>query len=294
MSAVKAGQFDIKLLQSIEEPDLFVEKVLSAFELKENDSYEDNIFMRTMPKALSGKDDDFKNGALASIIEKADKVSGKERHAVIALIQAGANPNLLCKRERYDSELTCPLYQVSYSQDKAYAQALLLRKADVNIKTFGKLPVIWTAHTVELAKFLVEKGASATGRKSHGLTLLHQVMEHENYEPSLLRYYVSRGLDIHDQDNVSQATPLHDICSWPSEFNGIHQEKLKILLELGADTTTLTNNWGVTVLQKIENNIGLQDDEELRAHYQNLKDIILEHFYKEEAKRLRNICIDGI
>lgn len=102
---------------------------------------------------------------------------------------------------------------------------------------FYELPIL-KAKSVEMAKFLVEKGASMQVRGSDGETVLHEACSHE-YPLALLEYYIEHAkVDVNSRAK-QHYTPLH---KWVlNSYYGClekalpdMQKKLAVLIAAGA------------------------------------------------------------
>jgi len=248
-----------------------------AVQPQKGDSYEHNAFISIIPRVLKDKDQDFKHKLLTSILEKGKKVADIERYLIVALIEAGVHSDFGCKRMEESWETERPIMQVAYSQDCAYAHAILSRGANPNIARGFRPPVLFDIYTMKLARILVSYGASVDmGFTSYRRdALLDQVAGQEKYEPKLLRYYEDRLGPLADRNNWH---PLHEVIGHRENAT----QKLSILLDLGYDSE-LPDKFGRTLLDRLKE---LSDRPQARLLYQPLIDVILVHQAKNAIQHI--------
>ncbi len=255
----------------------------------EGDSYEDNFLTDTVPVAFKDEDEVFKNAILANILRKESDASVQERYLIIALIKAGASPNI-CVMDSPDRWIY-PISQIVYAQDAGYAQALLSRGAYPN--RFGEASPIKSAHTVELARVLVDYGTKIKlPIRGSEEPLLNMIAEKSYYEPELLRFYSRLGLSVNAQSKYRKETPLHKAVDKALWGNAIALEKVKILLELNCNVH-LHDCFNKTPIDYIDDELNdIRLTYHGRKHFKFVKDIIIKHEAYSNAKTFRNIALD--
>ncbi|KAJ5078599.1 ankyrin repeat ph and sec7 domain containing protein secg-related [Anaeramoeba ignava] len=91
-------------------------------------------------------------------------------------------------------------------------------------------------YSLEIVKFLVEKGADINSQNLNQTTPLHLICQNQNqYSFEIVKFLVEKGADINIQ-NLNQTTPLHLICQNQSI------EIIKFFIEKGSDINLKTLN----------------------------------------------------
>ncbi|XP_028395304.1 uncharacterized protein LOC114519378 [Dendronephthya gigantea] len=116
----------------------------------------------------------------------------------------------------------------------------LLKSVDVNAKDTDGWTVLHSAvteGTLEIVKYLVQKGADLNGKKTNGSTVLHSAVAKGNLE--IVKYLVEHDGDVNGRDTDGW-TVLH------SAITDGTLEIVKFLVEKGADINGKnTNGWTV-------------------------------------------------
>lgn len=236
-------------LRKINEWEDFVRSIPKEYIPQESASFEDNVFMDIIPAALSQATQEFKDDIFADTLVRHP---GRLEHLLcIALIEAGANPNILnsahVKNTSYPIAHICGFEIVRDDYD--FAKALLDRGANPNV------PVDYWSHEhdydekhtplvriydLKLAELMVQYGANpkAVSSKSKK-TFLHLAAQKKQYSPSLLQFYIDNGVDVNAKDSCG-STPLERIVLDQQSHvrESEHQklrDKVSILLANGAD-----------------------------------------------------------
>jgi ankyrin repeat protein len=208
-------------------------------------SFEDNVFMDIIPAALSQATQEFKDDVFAETL--VGPLSRVRQLLCIALIEAGANPNLL--KSTHVNNTLYPITHVCVPDDYDFAKALLDRGANPNVAVdywslehnyAEKHTPLVRIYEPKLAKLMVQYGADVKALSSRSKkTFLHIVSEEGSYPKELLQLYIDSGVDVNAKDSCG-STPLERIVLdqqshvIESEHQTL-QDKVSILLDNGAD-----------------------------------------------------------
>jgi len=289
----------IATLKTINDPYRFLEN-LPERNRKKFQSYTDNILVKVVPPALEDKSQKIKNDVLEAALKTMRiaynyRQEGYVRALIVAVIQAGANPNLESK------EYDVPLFHSSYDGDDIeYARTLIDLGANswTYVGDFRRIPLFFIAQTPELAELFLENGADVGEcQLGNNAAVLHEVAMSYRKAPELLELYLSKyRLNIHAQTKDNK-TALDQLLNYRAYYEAGEKDipkfikKLKILLKHDAQYLN-----GLEYIQK-----ELQREEiEETGVFETTKSahgILTQHHdslepYRQEAARLRDICID--
>ena len=106
---------------------------------------------------------------------------------------------------------------------------------------YGARPFIIAAKSgrLEMAKFLLERGAAITARNNRGLTALHEAADRGQAE--MVDWLLSRSMEINSRDDI-QYTPLHFAANGVFTNESHYVAVAKVLLAHGADVNARTRD----------------------------------------------------
>ncbi len=286
----------VNALRQIDDFSEFILSIPKKYIPNEDASFEDNILMDIIPAALADASQEFKDDILADNFMTGG--NGIERLRCVALVEAGANPNILSS-EHINSE-EYPIGRIgSYRhKDYDYVSALLARGANPNIfisyRDFvpgiasEKHTPLVKVYGLELAKLMVEYGADPkTVGSASKKTCLHVAAVHEEFPADLLEFYIKHGVDVNAKD-LGGVTPLESIIL--NEQRHAHEsehQKLKnkviLLLDKGADFRR-----ALYFIANIRRSCTWDVDDKYRILHMQLRG---HEAYMEETARLRNILL---
>ncbi len=224
------------------------EKAKKDIEVKkvtvENDSSSNKTEKQTKPI------EDEQKTVMASVIENNDDedLNAKDSMGYTALHKAVFSKHfdevklLIDKGARVDvqdkHELTPLFYAVMRNDEKMIKFLVETGNANVNLGKYNNPLSIAISHGyMELAEYLINKGANLDQQDSIGRTLLHKVAEDGNL--AAVKFLVDKGAKLDVLDKWKE-TPLHVAAN--VKVNKGHTEIVDYLIQKGADIN-LTHNY---------------------------------------------------
>ena len=159
-------------------------------------------------------------GALASLIETGNRKAALER------IRAGADVN------EAQPDGTRPIHWAVYKVDYELLQALIAKKATVNVRNeFGATPIAQAASVgdTRLVKMLLDAGAEPEGPNPDGQTAL--MLAVKAGEPAVVEMLIKAGASVNTVERFHDQTPLMWAATAPRNAGAM----VKLLLASGAD-----------------------------------------------------------
>ena len=162
-----------------------------------------------------------------------------ERHMVAAMEMEDEEMICLlvdswpCPVNAWDKDGRTALHLAAYQGDRALAELLLRKRADVNAKDYrDDTPLhsaAWEGRR-ETAEFLIARGADVNAKDTIGWTPLHYAAQRGFNET--VELLIAKGADINAKDHVYGWTPLHLAAEW-TERTAI----VDLLIAKGTDLT---------------------------------------------------------
>lgn len=170
-------------------------------------------------------------GALASLIETGNRKVALER------IRAGADVN------EAQPDGSRPIHWAVYRVDYELIQALIARKANLNVRNeFGATPIAQAAQVADarMVKMLLDAGAEVEGANPDGQTAM--MLAIRTGETAVVEILIKAGANVNNVEKFHNQTPLMWAASAPRNAG----ELVKLLLAKGADVKprALYSDWG--------------------------------------------------
>lgn len=289
-------------LRKIDKWDDFVCSIPREYIPLKSASFEDNVFMDIIPAALSQATQEFKDDILAETLWRHP--GRLEQLLCIALIEGGANPNIL--NSAHVNNTSYPITHICgfeiVRDDYDFAKALLDRGANPNVAVdywsqehdYGEkhTPLV-RIYEPKLAKLMVQYGADVKALSSRSKkTFLHLVAEEESYSTDLLQFYIGNGVDVNAKDSCS-STPLERIVldQQSHVIESEHQklrDKVSILLGNGADYRR-----AMELVTKVAQELSPEDPKSYPIKYKILHAMLAAHDTDmQQVARLREVDLE--
>jgi ankyrin repeat protein len=162
-----------------------------------------------------------------------ETVRRRQRDLVTLLLDYGADPN----RQRIEDGQTA-LLVASQVGDIKLVRLLVARGAEVNRPNKAGQTPLFLARTPEIARYLIEQGASLGAQDELGRTALFPQAERANVDN--VRLLLEEGLEVNHRD-LTGRTPLIAAVSGHWDVERV-EAVVRLLLEHGADPTVVNDD----------------------------------------------------
>lgn len=172
-------------------------------------------------------------------LEYIDRRGGSDPDAMLTLIYAGANVDVMYTDLPVAYGKTMLMWNIEHNQEPYVIEAIIASSSDVNVKGLGNATALMYAaeysSNLSVVKTLLAAGADVWARDDDGMTALMYAAAF-NTDPDVIKTLAAVGADVNAQDDLGQTALMY------AAANNENADVLYSLLAAGADVEAHDND----------------------------------------------------